>query len=108
MARAVYSTQLLQLDGDPQPSGSFTVPAGLVAVVRDIVIWCGAAASGEYSEVWGPSGSSILVSTYPATGYVLEHWTGRQVFTEGQSIGVASNASGPGSVLVSGYLLSAS
>jgi hypothetical protein len=107
VARDVYSIRILATGGLIPSSGVIgpVVPAGVVWVVRDI----DAAAAGSTS----PSQLLVIAQTLgilwnvqlPANvngGY--EGWRGRQIYAEGEQVGVQSLA-GQWSVAISGYQL---
>lgn len=101
MAQPVYSTQLLQLHG--ASSGSFTVPASVVCVVRDADCFYPGGV-GQSAQLEGPAGGIFAYFPFVAAiNGVLVQWRGRQVFVAGDTITFAATASMD--IMVSGYLL---
>ena len=102
-AVAVYSHRFLDEAGFTG-SAAFLVPAGFVAVVRDLDCWVGAGAGGSIEMGIGGSavffGYTFSVVTVQATAT----WRGRQVLNSGEQLLVATDA--PADFAVSGYLLS--
>lgn len=106
---AVYSRQFGQLRTTAVPDLLFyTVPAGYVAVVRDIVLYVDIDQTPGQIAVYTISGSNAVmiyreISPTPGVTY---HWDGRQVLNAGQSLYIYSDA-GRMVALVSGYELGA-
>jgi hypothetical protein len=101
--RPLYSTQFLSWAVETSPP-AYTVPAGFVAVVRDVDVSSG---GGEIINwVWGIDGEAKLGGgqfTIEALNQFQE-WRGRQIIPAGHFIYVQSD--GPTDGQVSGYLLS--
>jgi hypothetical protein len=102
MAQSVYSTRFLAIAISSSP-GIYTVPAGYVAVVRDIDAW----SSGGILVNW-----RVSLSGDPAFAggqFTIEAldqfqaWRGRVVVPAGESI--QAIADGPRGLVVGGYLL---
>jgi hypothetical protein len=83
----------------------YTVPAGNVLVVRDVIIINTVGAPQDVGLGFNSSG--ILWLYFPnAVGSAPNLWSGRQVFTAGETI-EAYRQSGSSTFSVSGYLLTA-
>lgn len=104
MARAVYSTRFLASPAPDFPP-TYTVPAGYVAVVRDIEIYCAPGEGGDHCTVLLVDPPCIIFDAGSLTAGQTVHWGGRQVLNAGESLTVDSGLSEPSSVLISGYLL---
>lgn len=102
---SVYSTQFLRARG-ADISVSYTVPAGLVAVVRDISGYIAASSSATEVLVYGGSENVIWLIALGAALDSAFHWNGRQVFVASESFTVVSGAGIDVAAGVSGYLLS--
>lgn len=100
----VYSTRFLA-STDPSSPPTYTVPAGFVAVVRSIDQWCPAIGSGYYSLVQIVSPYCVLRQAFFSAEGGSDSWYGRQVVEPGEQLTINSNVPSPGSVIVSGYLL---
>lgn len=102
---APYSTQFAAVDGlGAGVTTLYTVPAGYVAVVRDLNL--NDASLGSHSAVVFEGGSGArLLSVLSSVASGDNPWTGRQVFKAGQTIDL-SVSGGAWAVLMSGYLLS--
>jgi hypothetical protein len=100
---AIYSTQLA---AGSQASGTtsvvYTVPAGFVAVIRDIVF--GAQSPPANSVASNIAGVAEIYSVDTVTQYRTAHSEMRVVVNAGQSINVDAIA-GTWSYIISGYLL---
>lgn len=107
MARPVYSTRFLGLSGAGIPDTTYTVPAGAVAVVRDVAAYIEADASTYLYVELGEGSIPIMVLASQASTQVLGHWTGNQVVPAGEGITAVSTSSVVARVAVSGYLLTA-
>lgn len=84
------------------PSPTYTVPAGNVAVVRDVTIT--SSTGGTDAGGWGVPGTAFL-GAFRLSSTVPEYrWKGRQVFTAGESIAMIWQGGGF-YYAVSGYLL---
>lgn len=107
MPRAVYSTRFIAVaNGTPQRV-TYVVPAGFVAVVRSVDIYLdeGPGATA-YAGIVDPA-CSIGQWSSSASGYVTATWNGRQVANAGEELVGSVNGDVGGSILVSGYLLTA-
>jgi hypothetical protein len=100
---AVYSTsfmQRLRLDG----GSPYTVPAGVVAVLRDWDAYVRSDDAIEGSVALLGGAGQIVDSFTMAAGVAQKHqWTGRQVIPSGQTFTVSTPC--PVDVTLSGYLL---
>ena len=104
MSRPVYSTRFIA-GFAPSVAGSYTVPAGFVAIVRDIDAWHEAGGSGSdylYASVVS-LGGAFFYETFAASQWIS--WRGRQVINPGEELVVQGNSTVNQSVMVSGYLL---
>jgi hypothetical protein len=84
----------------------YTVPDGMVAIVRDVNLEAGLAASG-YVTVYARNGSVVdaaLLTVGNATSLGFYHWVGHQVLNAGDAIRFYCD-SPPFTMRVSGYLL---
>jgi hypothetical protein len=103
MARPLYSSQLLALQG-LNGTVVYSPPAGYVVVIRDLDLYVGASSTPGFFQLIG---SSLQVIDYYQQPDLLAHthqWRGRQCIEPGQNFRVL--ASQPMDVTVSGYLLS--
>jgi hypothetical protein len=99
----VYSTQFLAEAG-ANPHGTYVVPVGFVAIVRDIDVWFDSSLVGQTVTAF-VNGVGFWVVALGATALPgVEQWRGRQVCNEPGAIDV--DMSGDGSFVCSGYLLS--
>ena len=107
MSRPVYSTRFLATAGEPFGSVTYTVPAGLVAVVRDVAMYF-VAGSGGYANLGvGDDEVPLIVTLSQAGAEVTAQWSGTQVVPAGEVIAAYSRGSVFCRCAVSGYLLSA-
>jgi hypothetical protein len=101
---SVYSTRFYE--GKNVTSGTIvTVPAGYIAIVRDIDAFFGGGIEGGALNVIGTLGQTF--AWFPFTGLTSAAftWRGRQVFSAGESVRFVSGAGVD--LTVSGYLLTA-
>lgn len=106
---SVYSTRFAAARVDGSGGGSlYTVPAGKVAIVRDISFTPigGDLTTGYYLFVRTPAGDCVLWGPPARDAHTTALWTGRQVLEAGDQLryvgtGVQTD------YLVSGYLLDA-
>lgn len=108
MANAVYSHVLVNVSHAGTVSGSYVVPAGFAAIVRDVDYFYGGASVGAFGNVTDVASGAVFawVSIPPSGGGA--QWHGRQVFQPGtEFIGslAASSGSATCTVRISGYLL---
>lgn len=106
MAPPVYSTQFLLLDNVAAATYAYTVPAGQIAIVRDM-------------DLVAPAGSSAQIAYLAIEGAIIDmwagitgalpgrQWRGRQVANPGQRVEIVTVVAGIYGAL-SGYLLSVS
>jgi hypothetical protein len=99
----LYSTLLKS--ASPAAGVLYTVPAGYVVVLRDAVL---RQSSGPLAVAFlvDLSVGAVIESYAPASLNAVDHWQGRQVFEEGDGIGLETTG-GVWSARLSGYLLSA-
>ena len=104
MSRPVYSTRFI---ASPNPTfpPSYTVPAGFIAVVRDVVVYTAPGAGGVPTTIFIDSPNCIFFGVESSTGGDTIHQELRQVLEPGETIGISSGLGAGCSVMVSGYLL---
>jgi len=102
---AVYSSQLLVCPIGETGIETFTVPAGYIAIVRDITIRLTSSGPTYVVDCPDPEFAlSIVTEVDPETG--VAHLDCRIVMLAGQVIrAYDATASGNGSAVISGYLL---
>lgn len=114
MAIPAYSTVFLETSASGGFSATtYTVPAGFLIVVRDILIMNEVAAvgtSGVYADVRTDTNFVLFNARYPDFFSGVPYaWEGRQVLTAGQQLRCFCSDGSPGANFrVSGYLLSVS
>lgn len=98
---AVYSVRFVALRNTS--GGGVVVPAGNVAIVRDIDAFFGGGIGGGALNVTGPAGQTF--AWFPFTGLESSvfQWRGRQVFNPGETIGWTADHGVD--LTISGYLL---
>jgi hypothetical protein len=103
---SVYSTRFIAVQGLVGET-DYVVPAGVVAVIRQIDMWQSAFAAAPESAVGIKMGGTYVrileLFSEPLTNVNL-HWSGRQVAYPGESIFAVQSSLSP-DVMVSGYLL---
>ncbi len=102
MSRPVYSTRLLGAVG-LVGTLSYTVPAGFVAVIRDLDAYNGGGITVTNITLHGSGGQTIWQDD-STTLSRNSAWRGRQVIFAGETFDV--HTTGAWDVTVSGYLLS--
>lgn len=86
-------------------SDSYLVPAGFVAVVRDVDCFY-SGGIGSYTQLENPANGIFVFFSFPASvDGALQSWRGRQVFLPGEAFALASTDGVD--IQVSGYLLAA-
>ena len=106
MATAVYSTKFISMAG-LEANASYVVPAGFVAIVRDIACLVLGPSDESVCQVGAEAGVPIMLWLFGAgQSYPYYQWQGRQVVDEGQTIAAATAGGTSCSIRVSGYLLS--
>jgi hypothetical protein len=104
VASTVYSVRFIS-DYAAPVSGTYVVPAGFRAIVRDV---------DAYNAPGGASEDYVFVGVLEIGGaFMYQHfgdagwvgWRGRQVVNEGETIQVGGNTESVQSIQVSGYLL---
>ena len=103
MAAPVYSTAFIGVEGT-ETFASYVVPAGYVAVIRDISAVLIDNADESVVQVSLGSGTYIWKTVF-ASGLPFEQFTGRQVVDAGEVIYAGIAGGTPISVRVCGYLL---
>lgn len=101
----VYTTTFIQAHGATEDA-TYPVPAGFVAVVRDVDMYIDALAAGDMF-LHGVNGQAIWWQSWGINDQVWKQWTGRHAYPAGTSI-VVHPSLGPNDALdvtVSGYLL---
>lgn len=81
----------------------YTVPAGFVAVLRDLDAYFGGDIAPQNMFLHGPAGQAIWWNGWTVLIAGVAQWRGRQVIQGGESFDVTTDA--PMDVSVSGYLL---
>jgi hypothetical protein len=101
----VYSTRFLAVQGLAGTS-SFEVPAGFVAVIRDIDAYASTDLTAGRLYVKGPGDNVLFFNHWGLGDEDIAEWRGRQICFEGESF-VADSPDIPIDVAISGYLLTA-
>lgn len=106
MPRPVYSSRFIQQKGLTS-SASFAVPAGYIAVLRDLDSFIGTPAGLNSIFLHGALGQAIWWSEATIGQSQYASWRGRQVFEPGELIVVEVDVGALDAydVTVSGYLL---
>jgi hypothetical protein len=102
----VYSTRFIAVQGLVGNS-DYTVPDGMLAVIRSIDMWQagGVAAPRSYVGIYdGVAYVTIQALWGDPLDTVEEHWSGRQVAYPGEIIRAQATSESP-DIMVSGYLL---
>lgn len=106
MARAVYSHRFANVaaTGDGNFHVLYTVPVGLVAVVRDLDLFSQTAALAFGLRL----ASNVIVSfVNPTASGTAYQWTGRQVLNAGETLEYFASTGLGFTACISGYLLTA-
>lgn len=101
---AVYSSRLYRVSGLNGGSGTITVPAGEVWIVRDVDAYSGAVVGTvtvRFLDI--DTGGTIWENTGGINTATYASWRGRQVFEAGDSF--AFSASDLSDIRASGYKL---
>lgn len=109
MAGVVYSTRFLAGGISGRAGLLYVVPAGFVAVLRDMSVgWStGAAAAGTATINLGAPSSRIWVVAVPASQVGAAQWAGNLVLPAGETLVAGFSAVSTGIYFTaSGYLLS--
>jgi hypothetical protein len=99
-----YSTQFAA--SSPTGPGGFplyTVPAGYVAVVRDLEVGSASAVTGFFSIQGGPGFAAFNITQ--SSGDISFQWQGRVVLNAGETLEFIGNTAAQYSVIASGFLL---
>lgn len=106
MARPVYSTRFIQAHGLTS-TASYTVPAGFIAVVRDVDTWISTPIGLNALFLHGALGQAIWQTSATIGESQYGSWRGRQVFEPGELVEVEADVGALDAydVTVSGYLL---
>jgi hypothetical protein len=107
MAQPVYSLRLFAHGGITPGGGTIgpVVPAGVVWVVRDIDAFNHTSVAGDSLFVFNQvTGVLVAFSLASSTAPLNYPWRGRQVYAEGEQIGLRS-FQGTWSAAISGYQL---
>lgn len=109
MPRAVYSSRFIQQHGLTS-SASFAVPAGFIAVVRDLDAFIGSPVGTNDLFMHGALGQAIFWDSAEIGTSKYMSWRGRQVLEPGEllAVEVSVGAFDAFDVTVSGYLLALS
>ena len=79
MARPLYSTRFLATSGAGNQTVDYTVPAGYIAIVRDVTAYLGGD-TVEVAQCYLTDPQCVLLSANGSTdGAGVRQWTGRQV-----------------------------
>lgn len=100
----IYSISLARGFASGSTSSTvYTVPAGSIVVIRDVVLfqYAGSPSTAACTDL---AGAHVAFSG-PAVVPGGDHWEGRQVFNAGEEV-VIGTAAGDWTYAVSGYLLS--
>lgn len=100
---SVYSTQFFAVLGGTS-SYTFVVPTGQVAIVRDLDGYINNVLGGSFVLQNAAGGRIYGNLQIPGSSAVVMQWTGRQVYSAGQSI-VCVLGGDPVDFALSGYLL---
>lgn len=104
MALTLYSTRFFAIHDLSGPA-SYTVPDGLVAVVRDLDAFWGIDTEGNKLIMVGSAGQVIYQASWDIGSSGSRQWTGRQVLYAGETLQL--DTEDVTDVSVSGYLLTA-
>lgn len=105
-AGAVYSTRFIAATMASGLHSAYTVPAGKVAIVRDVDVVSQGSTFPTTLGLYAPGVSAFLFVVTLASSALWAGWRGRQVFTAGEVLDTY-DAYGGSSIFVSGYLLDA-
>lgn len=97
----IYSTRFIANPGGPD-TVSYTVPSGLVCVLRSINIVV--SGSGQFANLFLTSPEVYVVFFESTAANQTYTWSGRQVINEGETIESYCSAVGV-TLMASGYLL---
>jgi hypothetical protein len=104
VAGQVYSTRFIA-SGAADFAGTYTVPAGFRAIIRDLVAYCPAPVSGEYVYMSSTTlGFAFWISTFAGDNNSAQ-FQGRTVLEPGENLTTGGNCPAGCGVIVSGYLL---
>lgn len=106
MAQPVYSTRFIHSHG-LTGTVQYMVPAGVVAVVRDVDAYIGTPAGLNNLYLHGALGQTIWWTSATIGESQYSSWRGRQVYQEGEIVEVEADVGllDAYDVTVSGYLL---
>lgn len=107
MARALYSLRIFSSGALTNAAGTVgpIVPAGLIYVLRDIDAFDSTNSAADELVVFSPVAGVLLNITGPQAAPLGVHsWRGRQVYDEGEQVGVHAFV-GTWSITISGYQL---
>lgn len=104
MARTLYSTRFANVaaTGDGNFHVIYTVPAGVVAIIRDLDLFAQTAALAFGLRLAGNVIVSFVNPTAAGTAY---QWTGRQVLLPGETLEYFASNGLSFTACISGYLL---
>jgi len=107
LVASIYSTQFAAVNLTGSLTTLYTVPAGFVAVVRDVSGFMTTTTVGE-AIVLSLQLANVNFATFQSDGSTYQdvHWEGRVVMPAGESLQVADSVAA-GALVVSGYLLAA-
>ncbi len=106
MALPVFSTRFLAAHDQPAiVPATYIVPAGFVAVVRDLDVYCGDVLGGDEFFARGSAGQVFWQATIALGETGWRFWRGRQVLYAGEQLQMFSTK--VFDLSASGYLLTA-
>ena len=100
----VYSNRLIEEKGLSGPA-TFVVPAGYIAVIRDLDVYYGNQLFPAYARLIGAANQKLWSVSNSIGSESYAQWRGRQVFLAGETITVSVDEGGEADVTLSGYLL---
>ena len=104
MARPLYSTRFLAPSGAGNQTVDYTVPAGYIAIVRDVTAYLGGD-TVEVAQCYLTDPQCVLLSANGSTdGAGVRQWTGRQVLEAGEVLQALILTTVFTSLIASGYL----
>lgn len=101
----LYSTQFAAVQGLVASSHTYTVPAGFIAIVRDIDAFADTSGTSTFLVARGPASNVFFYAEFLLATTSSKEWRGRQVLNTGETLVLQA---GPAAVdvMASGYLLS--
>jgi hypothetical protein len=102
----VYSTRFFSDPHFVATPASYVVPAGFVAVLRDVWIYLGNNATPAAWQMESGTGAVLWAAEALPFNPQFWFWQGRQVYNAGDTIQVVNTGVAPLDATASGYLLS--